>query len=490
MLLAGQFETCRREADRKPQRVHPQSEPMYELLHELRDANSARSLPIVPPRFVSFLLVGRRSRSNFAGCLNYRHRSALLAPACRYFASLSAPYESQTSSRSRQSLVRKGNLMMIPVRLLSLWMVTVMLGAFATATQADDPLVFVSSFVAKEQGAIHCYRLDEKTGTLSLVTKTSGVENPFFLALSPDKKTLFSIHAKQFGGKEHEHVASFEVLGRSGELKLINRASAKGTAACYLHVDATGKTVLVANYSSGSVASLPVGANGTLSESASFVQHVGSSVNPARQKEPHAHAIITSPDNKFVYAADLGLDQVLCYRLDATTSKLTANDPPFAKTPAGAGPRHLTFHPNGKHLYVINELLNSVTVFAYDALTGALTEQQTLSTLPADFKGTSYCADLKITPNGRFLYGTNRGHDSIAAYRIGDDGKLALIAITPSLGKGPQNLAITPNGELLLCANMPGKNVAVFRIDGATGTLTSTGAPTEMPSPSCIMLLP
>lgn len=366
----------------------------------------------------------------------------------------------------------------------------VMVSALAAPVKADDPVVWISSFVAKEQGAIHAYRLDQQTGTLALLKKTSGVENPFFLALSPNKRFLFSIHAQQFGGKEHEHVAAFEIRGRSGELKPLNRVSAKGTAACYLHVDATGKSVLVANYSSGSVASLPVGVDGSLSESASFIQHVGSSVNPTRQKEPHAHAIITSPDNKYVYAADLGLDQVRCYRLDAATSKLTPNDPPFAKSPAGAGPRHLTFHPNGKQLYVINELLNSVTVFAYDASNGSLLELQTISTLPKEFKGTSHCADLKITPNGRFLYGTNRGHDSIAAYRIGEDGALSLIGIEPSLGKGPQNLAITSRGELLLCANMPGKNVAVFRIDGATGKLNSTGVPTEIPSPSCIMLLP
>lgn len=376
------------------------------------------------------------------------------------------------------------------VRLLSGMMVFIMASALAAEVEADGPLVLVSSFVSKEQGAIHAYRLDQTAGKLQFLTKTSGVENPFFLAVSPDKKLLFSIHAKQFGGKEHEHVAAFEIVGRGGELKPVNRVSAKGTAACYLHVDATGKTVLVANYSSGSIASLPVGANGSLSESASFIQHAGSSVNPTRQKEPHAHAIITSPDNKYVYAADLGLDQVLCYRLDAATSTLTPNDPPFTKSPAGAGPRHLTFHPNGKHLYVINELLNSVTVFAYDASQGSLTEKQTISTLPEQFTGTSHCADLKITPNGQFLYGTNRGHDSIAAYRIGADGTLSLIGIEPSLGKGPQNLAITQHGELLLCANMPGKNVAVFRIDGATGKLTSTGTPTEMPSPSCIILLP
>ena len=359
----------------------------------------------------------------------------------------------------------------------------------AVQVRAADPVVFISAFAGGDKGAIHAYQLDTSSGGLTQVERTAGVENPFFLALSPDRKFLYSIHAKSFGGKEHEQVAAYELVGRTGALKLLNRQSAQGTAACYLHVDATGKTVVVANYSSGSVASLPVKPDGSLGEAASFVQHAGSSVDPARQKEPHAHCIVVSPDNRFVYAADLGLDQVLCYRLDAATAKITPTQPPFAKSPPGAGPRHLTFHPNGKQVYVINELANSVTVFDYHADTGSLAEKQTISTLPSDFTGKSYCADLKITPNGRFLYGTNRGHDSLAAYAIAADGRLTLLAIEPSLGKGPQNLAITLGGELLLCANMPGNNVAVFRIDGAGG-LKSAGDPIAMPSPSCIMLLP
>ncbi len=355
---------------------------------------------------------------------------------------------------------------------------------------AADPLVFVTAFAPGDKGGIHAYEFDTKSGKLKPVHRTAGAENPFFLALSPNKKFLYSIHAKQFGGKENEQVAAYEVVGRTGELKLLNRQSAEGTAACYLDVDATGKMVLVANYSSGSVASLPVKADGSLGEKASFVQHKGSSVNPQRQKEPHAHCIVVSPDNKYAFAADLGTDQIFCYKLDPATAKLTPNDPPFAKSPAGAGPRHLTFHPNGRRVYAINELLNSVTVFDYDKESGKLTEKQTLPTLPGDFKGTSHCADLKITPDGKFLYGTNRGHDSIAAYSIADDGKLSLLAIEPSLGKGPQNLAITPDGAWLLCANLPGNNVAVFKIDAKTGGLKSSGEPLKQPSPSCIMLLP
>jgi 6-phosphogluconolactonase len=364
-----------------------------------------------------------------------------------------------------------------------------LLGAPATAPAAD-PVVFVSAFAPGDQGGIHAYSFDDQSGALKPLHRTAGVENPFFLALSPDKRYLYSIHAKEFGGKADEQVAAFQVVGRTGELKPLNRQSSRGTSSCYLDVDKTGKALLVANYSSGSVASLPLKADGSLGEPASFFQHKGSSVNPQRQKEPHAHSIVVSPDDKYAFAADLGTDQIMCYRLDPATAKLTPNDPPSAKAPAGAGPRHLTFHPDGKRLYAINELLNSVTVFDYDAAAGRLTEKQTISTLPADFKGTSYCADVKVTPDGKFLYGTNRGHDSIACYAVGADGKLSLLAIEPSRGKGPQNLAITPDGGWLLCANMPGNNVAVFRIDPTTGKLKPAGAPIRQTSPSCIMLLP
>ena len=369
-------------------------------------------------------------------------------------------------------------------------LVVAMLSDTVQTTNADEPLVFISSFAAGEKGAINAYQLEPTTGALKSVHRTGDVENPFFLAVSRDQKFLYSIHAKTFSGKEPEQVAAYAIEGRTGRLKLLNRQSTRGTASCYLDVDATGKSVLVANYSTGNIASLPVREDGSLGEAASFFQHAGSSVDPARQKGPYAHCIVISPDNRFALAADLGLDQVLSYRLDAATAKLSPNTPPFVKTPPGAGPRHLTFHPNGKHVYVINELKSSVTLFDYVTESGTLTERQTISTLPGDFAGTSHCADLKITPNGQFLYGTNRGHDSIAAYRIGDEGRLTLIGIEPSLGKGPQNLVIAANGTLLLCANMPGNNVTVFRIDAQTGGLKSVGEPVSIFSPSCIRLLP
>jgi 6-phosphogluconolactonase len=375
-------------------------------------------------------------------------------------------------------------------RTILIAMAAMLLSPNLAAIRADEPVVFVTSFGGGEQGAILAYHLEPATGTLKPLHRTGGVVYPYFIVISPDHKFLYSIHAKTFGGNDPEQVAAYALDGRTGRMKLLNRQSTHGTASCYLDIDATGKTVIVANYTTGNVASLPVRNDGSLGEAVSIIQHTGSSVDPVRQKGPNAHCFVVSPDNRFAFAADLGIDQVRSYRLDAASAKLTQNQPPFVKTPAGAGPRHLTFHPNGKYVYVINELKNSVTMFDYATATGVMTERQTISTLPADFQGTSHCADVKITPDGRFLYGTNRGHNSIAAYGVAADGSLTLIEIRPSLGDGPQNLLIADHGKLLLCANMPGNNVAVFRIDATSGALASVGDPVAIISPSCIRLLP
>lgn len=360
----------------------------------------------------------------------------------------------------------------------------------ASSTTAADPLVLVSAFTSGDEGAIHAFEFDLKNGQLKLLKRTTDIENPFFLAVSPDQKFLYAIDAKEFSGKDDEFVAAYRIEGRDGTLTRLNQQSARGTASCYLDVDATGKTVVVANYTTGSVAALPVQADGSLREAASFEQHSGTSIDPTRQTGPKAHCIVVSPDNRFALSADLGIDKVMVYRLDAASAKLTPHDTqPFVTLPPGSGPRHLTFHPNGNRVYVINELKNTVTLFDYTTETGVLTLRQTISTVPEDFQGTTHTADLKITPDGKFLYGTNRGHDSIAIFRIADDGGLTLLSIEPSLGKGPQNLLITPDGRWLLCANMPGNNVVVFAIDADTGALTATGDPVSMPMPSCIRLL-
>ncbi len=367
---------------------------------------------------------------------------------------------------------------------------SLLLGALCLASVtlfAADPVVFISAFASGDKAGIHAFRFDSKTGGLQPLHRTTDIQNPFFLAVSPDQRFLYAINAEKFGGADDEFVTAYALEGSTGQLKRLNQQSARGTASCYLDVDATGRTVLVANYASGSVASLPVKEDGSLGEASSFIQHSGSSIDPQRQKGPNAHSIVISPDNRFALAADLGIDKILIYQLDAAKATLTPYESqPFVKMQPGSGPRHITFHPNGRHVYVINELANTVTCFDYIAASGMLTERQTISTLPTGFTGKSYTADLKITPDGKFLYGTNRGHDSIASYRIGEDGSLTLLSIDPSLGKGPQNILITPDGQWLLCANMPGNSVVVFRIDATYGKIAATGTPIEMPMPSCI----
>lgn len=361
-------------------------------------------------------------------------------------------------------------------------------------------LVFVSMFAPQESGGIQAFRLDTATGTLAPAALTRDVPHPFFLAISPDGKTLFSIWAKEFGSKQDEEVAAWRIVDRDGTLAPLNRQSTRGAASCFLETDPSGRTLLVASYSNGSVAAFPIHADGSLGAAASFFRNErpGSRVHP-RQDASYAHAIIPGPatvavgalpDSRFTYAADLGTDQILCHRLDAATATLSPHAPGNAPSPPGGGPRHLAFDPTGRRLYAMNELSNSVSVYDHDSVTGGLVERQNISTLPAGFAGETKTADVKLTPDGRFLYGTNRGHDSIAIYSVAADGRLTLVDIVTSHGAGPQNLAITPDGRLLLCANMPGNNVAIFRIDESSGRLSLIGRPVEVTSPACIRIVP
>jgi 6-phosphogluconolactonase len=358
-------------------------------------------------------------------------------------------------------------------------------------------LIFVSMFAPEKEGGIRAFHLDPATGAIAAAKETPGIPHPFFIAVAPDGKTLYSIRADKFGGPENGEVIAWRIADRDGTLELIGRSSTHGTVSCHLDVEPTGRTVLVSNYTTGNLVSLPLKSDGTPGDAVSILQQTGSGANPKRQKEPHPHSMMASPAHvdgqgggRYAYAADLGTDSVLCFKLDAAKAELAPLDPPRAKTAPGSGPRHLAFHPHASRLYCINELDNTIVAFDVDPATGRLAERQTISTLPAGFTGESYTADLKFTPDGHFLYGTNRGHDSIAVYKVAADGKLETVEIVPSLGKGPQNLAITPDGRFLLCANMPGKNLAVFRIDAATGRLTAAGEPTAITSPACIRVVP
>jgi 6-phosphogluconolactonase len=257
-------------------------------------------------------------------------------------------------------------------------------------------------------------------------------------------------------------------------------------------VDKTGKNVLVANYGSGAIACVPIGDDGKLKEPTSVIQHEGKGTDPKRQAGPHAHSINLDANNRFAFAADLGLDKVLIYKLDGEHGMLTPNDPPFAPVGPGDGPRHLAWHPNGKYAYVNGEMGDDVTAFAYDAKRGALEPFQTISSLPKDYSGgaNNTTAEVVVHPNGKFLYVSNRGHDSIANYSIGDDGRLTVRGFTSTQGQVPRNFAIAPGGQFLLAANQKTDSIVVFSIDQATGDLTPTGAKVGAPAPVCIRFLP
>jgi len=358
-------------------------------------------------------------------------------------------------------------------------------------TSAKRMIVYIGTYTRGKSEGIYRLSLDLRSGKLTRLGVTKGITNPSFLAIHPNKKFLYAVsEVASVKGKRTGAVTAFAIHGKTGELKELNWQPSGGAGPCHLVVDQAGKAVLVANYRGGSVASLPVQEDGRLGESASVVQHEGSSVNPRRQTAPHAHSINVDPANRFAVAADLGLDKLLIYRFDADKATLTPNKPAFAQVKPGAGPRHFAFHPSGKFAYVINELASTVTAFAHDGKTGRLKSVQTLSTLPNDFNGKNSTAEVQVHPSGRYLYGSNRGHDSIAMFRIDQKtGRLTPVGHESTRGKTPRNFGIDPTGRFLLAANQQTDNVVVFRIDASTGQLKPTGHSLEIPTPVCVKFL-
>jgi 6-phosphogluconolactonase len=362
-------------------------------------------------------------------------------------------------------------------------------GATAASPEGNEIAVYFGTYTGPKSKGIYLSRLDLSSGKLSAPTLAGETEQPSFLALHPNRRFLYAVNETGGGRRGTGQVTAFAV-GSDGKLTLLNQQPSRGSAPCHLVVDRVGKSLLLANYGGGSVAAFSIGPDGRLGESTGFVQHSGSSVNPQRQKEPHAHSINLDTANRFAVAADLGLDQVLVYRFDAGKGTLSPNEPPSAPVKAGSGPRHFAFHPSGRNAYVINELASTVTAFQYDAGKGVLKETQTLSTLPKDFTGTSHTAEVQVHPSGKFLYGSNRGHDSIAVFSIEANGTLRYVENTPTGGSTPRNFGISPDGKYLLAANQKSDNVVVFRIDPKSGRLTSTGNTLEVPSPVCVRFLP
>ena len=353
-------------------------------------------------------------------------------------------------------------------------------------------LLYIGTYTSGRSEGIYIYRMNLMTGELKHFKTVKGVVNPSFLAIDSQRHHLYAVNeVMELAGKPGGGVSAFAIDEKSGDLRFLNQQSSLGGAPCHVTVDRTGKFVLVANYGGGNVSVLPIQRDGSLGAATDMVQHQGSSINTQRQKGPHAHCIILDRSNRYAFAADLGLDKIMIYRFDAKKGKLTSHKAPSAQVKLGAGPRHFTFHPHSSYAFVINELDSTVTAFIYDGVRGTLKEVQTISTLPEGFSGTNYCADIHVSPSGKFLYGSNRGHDSIVAFAIDErTGKLTLIGHESTRGKTPRNFTIDPTGKFLLAANQGSDTVVSFRIDPVKGSLSPTGHVTEVPTPVCLKLIP
>ncbi|MBX2820775.1 MAG: lactonase family protein [Rhodothermaceae bacterium] len=347
--------------------------------------------------------------------------------------------------------------------------------------------LYIGTYTNKESEGIYRALFNPASGELTDFRLAAPASNPSFLAIHPQKTHLYSVNeVTDYEGAPSGAVSAFS-MQQGGELEHVNSQATQGGAPCYISMDAHGRWVLTANYGGGNVALFPVLENGQLSEASSLIQHEGSSVHPRRQQGPHAHCIVLDKSDRYAYAADLGIDKVMIYQLDQEQGQLIPNNPPFVEMAPGAGPRHFAFHPDGVHAFAINELDSTITAFGFDETTGALNPISTASTLPSDFQGTNSCADIHIHPSGRHVYGSNRGHDSIAVMEFdAPSGTLGLVATEPTQGETPRNFCLDPTGQYLLVANQQTDTIVSFSIDAETGLLSSTGHMLNAPTPVCL----
>lgn len=368
--------------------------------------------------------------------------------------------------------------------------ITLTAAVMLTLTQAmlaEKYFAYVGTYTGPKSEGIYAFRFDSDTGVAEPLGLAVASKNPTFLAVHPDGRHLYAANEEAtWSGRPGGYVTAYRVDATTGHLTELGQQSTGGDGPCHLNVDATGHALLAVNYGGGSVASFPLNADGSVRPHASFIQHTGSSVNPSRQKGPHAHSVNLSPDNRLAFVCDLGLDQVLVYDLAARPATLTLHAPPFARLAPGSGPRHLAWSPDGKFAFVNGEMLSTLNSFAFDASKGTLTPVQTASTLPADFKGNSTTAETRVHPNGKFVYVSNRGHDSIAVFRTDGRGGLSLVEHVPTQGKTPRNFNFDPTGKFLWAENQDSDSVFLFRVDAATGHLTPTGQKLSVGSPVCV----
>ena len=370
---------------------------------------------------------------------------------------------------------------------MKIFITTVLLLTALSTVCAESLPVYFGTYTVGEDPSKGIYRsvLDLETGKLSKPILAAEARSPSFLEIHPNGKFLYAVG--QVGGTGG---VSAYAIDKDGGLKFLNQQSSGGAGPCHVSIDHAGKNVLVANYTGGSASVIPIKADGRLGKPTGFAQHTGSSVNLQRQKAPRAHSINVSPDDRFAFVADLGIDKIMIYKLDVEKGTIVTNSPAFAKVKPGAGPRHFSFGPNGKYAYVINELDCTITAFAYESASGALTQIETVTTLPEGFDGDNSCAEVRVHPNGKFVYGSNRGHNSIVVYRVDlAEGGLSFVEHETADIKTPRNFNIDPTGRFCLVANQNSDSVVVFAIDPQTGALKPTGHKITIAKPVCVRFL-
>jgi 6-phosphogluconolactonase len=363
-------------------------------------------------------------------------------------------------------------------------------GAATDPASFETYRIYFGTYTGAKSKGIYCAQFNAASGELGVPELAAETKNPTFLAVGPRERTLYAVNeVSDFHGRSGA-VSAFAIDRASGSLSFLNSQPSGGEGPCHLAMERKGSCLAVANYGSGSIAVVPVESEGKLKEPSCSIQHHGSSINRQRQEGPHAHFVTWDLSSEHLLTCDLGLDKILTYKLEMPGLKLVANDPPFFAITAGSGPRHLVFHPNGKMAYVINELGSTVTVASYDDKSGAFKELQTISTLPPGFAASNTSAEIAVHPSGKFVYASNRGHDSIAVFAIDEGtGKLRLVQHQSTLGKGPRHFTLDPTSKWLLAENQDSDSIVVFRVNEGTGQLEQTPFRQSLGAPVCAVFV-
>jgi 6-phosphogluconolactonase len=365
------------------------------------------------------------------------------------------------------------------------------MGATAGHALAERYFTYVGTYTGPRSKGVFGFDYNAKTKQFTPLGVQAEVVNPSWIDTDPQYKCLYAVSEVGSRPGSEGYVSSFAINRQTGALTFLNKVSSRGGGPCHLVVDHTGSVLLVANYGTGSIASFAIKADGSLGDSLDFAQDTGSSINPQRQSGPHCHSVNLSPDNRFLFVPDLGLDQIKMYRFDAAKGTFTPNNPPFIAVTPGYGPRHFTFGVGAKFAYLVCEMKSSVMAFAYDSANGTLTHLQTISNLPPDFTGVSNSAEVHVDASGRFLYASNRGHDSIAVFSIDrHKGTLTPVEYAPGLGKGPRNFVLDPAGDRMLVANQNSNEITILDVERKTGKLTTADVQLSVPSPVCVLFVP